>query len=65
MSRFILVPIAINNFSSQGWDPLLALAFVHSFALAGAILAIWDGVCSAFITNNDKSNRKEGWSCIT
>ncbi|MBU8567698.1 beta-glucoside-specific PTS transporter subunit IIABC [Virgibacillus pantothenticus] len=36
-----LVPIAINNFSSQGWDPILALMFVHSFALAGALTAIW------------------------
>ncbi len=36
-----LVPIGINNFTSQGWDPILALIFVHSFALAGAILAIW------------------------
>lgn len=36
-----LVPIGINNFVSQGWDPILALIFVHSFALAGAILAIW------------------------
>lgn len=36
-----LVPIGINNFASQGWDPILALIFVHSFALAGAILAIW------------------------
>nr|WP_144922860.1 beta-glucoside-specific PTS transporter subunit IIABC [Paenibacillus bovis] len=36
-----LVPIGINNFASQGWDPILALIFVHSFALAGAILAVW------------------------
>ncbi|MBC5636415.1 PTS glucose transporter subunit IIA [Ornithinibacillus sp. BX22] len=36
-----LVPIGINNFTSQGWDPILALIFVHSFALAGAILAVW------------------------
>lgn len=36
-----LVPIAINNFSSQGYDPILALIFAHSFALAGAILAVW------------------------
>src|SRR5699024_4651646 len=36
-----LVPIGINNFASQGWDPILALVFVHSFALAGAIMAVW------------------------
>lgn len=36
-----LVPIALNNFASQGWDPILALIFVHSFALGGAILAVW------------------------
>jgi beta-glucoside PTS system EIICBA component len=36
-----LVPIALNNFTSQGYDPILALIFVHSFALAAAILAIW------------------------
>ncbi|WP_079710344.1 beta-glucoside-specific PTS transporter subunit IIABC [Paraliobacillus ryukyuensis] len=36
-----LVPIAINNIASQGQDPILALIFVHSFALAGAILAVW------------------------
>ncbi|GAA5416129.1 PTS system beta-glucoside-specific EIIBCA component [Paraliobacillus ryukyuensis] len=36
-----LVPIAINNIASQGQDPILALIFAHSFALAGAILAVW------------------------
>ncbi|RDW16704.1 beta-glucoside-specific PTS transporter subunit IIABC [Oceanobacillus chungangensis] len=36
-----LVPIAINNFAVAGVDPILALVFVHSFALAGAILAVW------------------------
>lgn len=36
-----LVPIAINNFTSQGFDPVLAVIFAHSFALAGAILAVW------------------------
>ncbi|WP_156856348.1 beta-glucoside-specific PTS transporter subunit IIABC [Oceanobacillus sp. AG] len=36
-----LVPIGINNIVSQGWDPILALMFVHSFALAGALTAIW------------------------
>ncbi|SEO06844.1 PTS system, beta-glucosides-specific IIC component [Amphibacillus marinus] len=36
-----LVPIAINNFAVNGSDSILALVFVHSFALAGAILAVW------------------------
>jgi beta-glucoside PTS system EIICBA component len=36
-----LVPVAINNFSTLGYDPVLAVIFAHSFALAGAILAIW------------------------
>lgn len=36
-----LVPIAINNFTVNGSDAILALIFVHSFALAAAILAIW------------------------
>src|SRR5699024_5191414 len=36
-----LVPIALNNITSQGWDPILALIFVHSFALAGSVLAVW------------------------
>ncbi|MCG5102381.1 beta-glucoside-specific PTS transporter subunit IIABC [Oceanobacillus alkalisoli] len=36
-----LVPIGINNVVSQGWDPILALMFVHSFALAGALTAVW------------------------
>ena len=36
-----LVPIALNNFTSQGYDPILALIFVHTFALAAAILAVW------------------------
>ena len=36
-----LVPIALNNFAGQGWDPILALVFVHSFALAGALVAVW------------------------
>ncbi|YCI74962.1 beta-glucoside-specific PTS transporter subunit IIABC [Bacillus sp. R1-10] len=36
-----LVPIAINNFTVGGFDPILALIFVHSFALAASILAIW------------------------
>ncbi len=36
-----LVPIAINNFSNPGYDPILALIFAHSFALAAAISAVW------------------------
>ncbi|WP_186578009.1 beta-glucoside-specific PTS transporter subunit IIABC [Aquibacillus kalidii] len=36
-----LVPIAMNNFANPGYDPILALIFAHSFALAGAILAVW------------------------
>ncbi|WP_409252862.1 beta-glucoside-specific PTS transporter subunit IIABC [Bacillus sp. SCS-153A] len=36
-----IVPIIINNITSQGADPILALLFAHSFALAGAILAVW------------------------
>lgn len=36
-----LVPIAINNFATQGYDAILALIFAHSWALAGAILAVW------------------------
>lgn len=36
-----LVPIGFNNIASQGVDPILALMFVHSFALAGAVLAVW------------------------
>ncbi|WP_089743451.1 beta-glucoside-specific PTS transporter subunit IIABC [Gracilibacillus ureilyticus] len=36
-----LVPIAMNNFTNPGYDPILALIFAHSFALAGAILAVW------------------------
>ncbi|SDB83295.1 PTS system beta-glucoside-specific IIA component, Glc family /PTS system beta-glucoside-specific IIB component, Glc family /PTS system beta-glucoside-specific IIC component, Glc family [Pelagirhabdus alkalitolerans] len=36
-----LVPIAMNNFAVHGQDSVLALIFAHSFALAGAILAVW------------------------
>ncbi|GEN56360.1 hypothetical protein GCM10012290_08120 [Halolactibacillus alkaliphilus] len=36
-----LVPVAINNFATQGYDAVLALVFAHSWALAGAILAVW------------------------
>ena len=36
-----LVPLAINNFATLGYDPILALMFTHSWALAGALLAVW------------------------
>ena len=36
-----LVPIAFNNIASHGVDMILVLMFAHSFALAGAILAVW------------------------
>lgn len=36
-----IIPIAFNNFAVAGYDPILALILVHSFALAGAILAVW------------------------
>ncbi|SDL97016.1 beta-glucoside-specific PTS transporter subunit IIABC [Sediminibacillus halophilus] len=36
-----LVPIAMNNIAVGGIDPILALIFVHSFALAAAIFAVW------------------------
>ncbi|KGX85905.1 beta-glucoside-specific PTS transporter subunit IIABC [Pontibacillus marinus] len=36
-----LVPIAINNISTQGFDPILAMIFAHSFAIATAVLAVW------------------------
>lgn len=36
-----LVPIAMNNIAVGGVDPILALIFVHSFALATAIFAVW------------------------
>ncbi|MFD1068056.1 beta-glucoside-specific PTS transporter subunit IIABC [Oceanobacillus locisalsi] len=35
-----IIPIGFNNIAVQGVDPILALMFVHSFALAGAILAV-------------------------
>ncbi|MEK0288240.1 beta-glucoside-specific PTS transporter subunit IIABC [Caldifermentibacillus hisashii] len=35
-----LVPVAINNLTTMGHDPVLALIFAHSFALAAAILAV-------------------------
>jgi len=36
-----LVPIAINNLTVYGADPVLALAFAASFAQIGAVLAVW------------------------
>lgn len=36
-----LIPIAMNNITVYGADSVLALVFAHSFALAGAILAVW------------------------
>lgn len=36
-----LTPISINNIAVSGFDPILALVFVHSFALAAAVLAVW------------------------
>ena len=36
-----LVPIGINNMAVQGQDPILALMFAHSFALAAALFAVW------------------------
>ncbi|WP_138418016.1 beta-glucoside-specific PTS transporter subunit IIABC [Aquibacillus sediminis] len=37
-----LVPIAINNITVQGADPvIIPMMFAHSFALAAAILAVW------------------------
>ena len=36
-----LVPIAINNLTVYGSDPVLALAFAASFAQIGAVLAVW------------------------
>ncbi|MDX8046468.1 beta-glucoside-specific PTS transporter subunit IIABC [Gracilibacillus sp. S3-1-1] len=35
-----LVPIAMNNITVLGQDPILALIFAHSFALAAAIFAV-------------------------
>ncbi|QGH36787.1 PTS beta-glucoside transporter subunit IIABC [Gracilibacillus salitolerans] len=35
-----LVPVALNNFATLGQDPILALIFAHSFALAGALMAV-------------------------
>lgn len=36
-----LVPIAINNLTVNGADPVLAMSFAASFAQIGVILAIW------------------------
>lgn len=36
-----LVPIAINNMSVFGEDPILALVFAASFAQIGAVLGVW------------------------
>ncbi len=36
-----LVPVAINNLTTQGYDPVLAMIFAHSFAIAAAVLAVW------------------------
>jgi len=36
-----LVPVAINNISVLGSDPILALTFAASFAQIGAVLAVW------------------------
>ncbi|MBY7142262.1 beta-glucoside-specific PTS transporter subunit IIABC [Virgibacillus sp. NKC19-3] len=44
-----LVPIAINNIQVAGADIILPLTFVHSFALVGAVLAVW------IKTNNQKT----------
>ncbi|MFE3577002.1 beta-glucoside-specific PTS transporter subunit IIABC [Lysinibacillus sp. NPDC059133] len=36
-----LIPVAINNISVLGSDPILALTFAASFAQIGAVLAVW------------------------
>ncbi|MFC4319990.1 beta-glucoside-specific PTS transporter subunit IIABC [Litchfieldia salsa] len=36
-----LVPIAINNLTTMGADPVLATTFAASFAQIGAVLAVW------------------------
>src|SRR5699024_10427053 len=36
-----LIPVGLNNLSVYGQDPILALMFTHSFALGGAILAVY------------------------
>jgi beta-glucoside PTS system EIICBA component len=36
-----LVPVAINNLTTQGFDPVLATVFAASFAQIGAVLGVW------------------------
>ncbi|MBA4496032.1 PTS glucose transporter subunit IIA [Paenactinomyces guangxiensis] len=36
-----LIPIAINNLTVHGSDPLLSMVFAASFAQIGAVLAVW------------------------
>ncbi|MEH6937776.1 beta-glucoside-specific PTS transporter subunit IIABC [Bacillus sp. JJ664] len=36
-----LIPIAINNMTTSGADPILAMVFAASFAQIGAVLAVW------------------------
>ncbi|MDL4840970.1 beta-glucoside-specific PTS transporter subunit IIABC [Aquibacillus rhizosphaerae] len=36
-----LVPLAINNIGTQGFDPILAMMFAASFAQTGAVLGVW------------------------
>ncbi|UFT99246.1 beta-glucoside-specific PTS transporter subunit IIABC [Radiobacillus kanasensis] len=36
-----LIPIAINNLTTQGADPVLAMVFAASFAQIGAVLGVW------------------------
>ncbi|QDP41888.1 beta-glucoside-specific PTS transporter subunit IIABC [Radiobacillus deserti] len=36
-----LVPVAINNLTTQGADPILATVFAASFAQTGAVLGVW------------------------
>ncbi|RKL67435.1 PTS beta-glucoside transporter subunit IIABC [Salipaludibacillus neizhouensis] len=42
-----LIPIAINNLTTTGADPVLAMMFATTFAQIGAVLAVW------IKTNND------------
>ncbi|MFC0271721.1 beta-glucoside-specific PTS transporter subunit IIABC [Metabacillus herbersteinensis] len=36
-----LIPVAINNLTTMGEDPILAMIFAASFAQVGAVLAVW------------------------
>lgn len=36
-----LIPIAINNLATQGYDAILAMSFAASFAQIGVVLAMW------------------------